>query len=78
MLEPPRQLNVLFHVMRHCRILYFQGGILEATEELASADLIDAAKAASSRHPHMTAEIWLDGTKAAIVRPSWAHPSGYR
>ena len=59
--------------MSNCRILYFRGGILEATEEVASADLVDAAKAASARHPQMTAEIWRDGRKAVIVRPSWAY-----
>ena len=57
--------------MPDCRILYFRGGILEATDELASVDLVTAAKTASSRHPHLTAEIWLDGRKAAVVRPCW-------
>lgn len=59
--------------MANCRILYFQGGILEATEEALSADLVEAARAASSRYPNMTAEIWRDGKKAAVVRPCWAH-----
>jgi hypothetical protein len=59
--------------MDNWRILYFHGGILEATDELACADLVDAAKAASSSHPHLTAEIWRDDRKVAIVRPSWNH-----
>jgi hypothetical protein len=57
-----------------CRILYLRGGILEATDELSSVDVVSAAKAASAKHPHLTAEIWLDGRKAAVVRPSCASP----
>lgn len=57
--------------MSDCRILYFRGGILEETDEVAFNGLVDAARAASSKHPHLTAEIWLGGRKAAIVRPSW-------
>jgi hypothetical protein len=59
--------------MPNCRILYFRGGILEAAEDLSSADLVEAAQAASSRHLHLTAEIWLDGKKAAIVLPCGGH-----
>ena len=58
--------------MTNCRILYFEGGVLQATDEMPFVDLVDAARAASSKHPHLTAEIWLDGRKAAIVRPSWS------
>lgn len=50
-----------------------QGGILEATDEVAFDDLVDAARAASSRHPHLTAEIWRGGRKAAVVKPCWNH-----
>jgi hypothetical protein len=64
--------------MPECRILYFRGGILEDTADLASGDLLDAAKTASSTHPHLTAEVWLDGRKAAIVRPSWDHQLAHR
>jgi hypothetical protein len=49
------------------------GGILEATDEVASVDAIAAAQTASSTHPHFTAEIWLDGKKVAVVRPTWRH-----
>ena len=52
-------------------ILYFRGGILEDREHLASEDLVEAARVASSRHPHLTAEIWWEGKKAAVVRPCW-------
>ena len=55
------------------RILYFRGGILEATDEVASVDVIAAAQTASSKHPHLTAEIWLEGRKVAVVRPTWCH-----
>jgi hypothetical protein len=56
--------------MPECRILYFRGGILEDTSEPLPGDLVEAARMASSTHPHLTAEIWLDGHKAAIVRPA--------
>jgi hypothetical protein len=59
--------------MPQCRILYFRGGILEDSAELASGDLLDAAKTASSHHPDLMAEVWLDGRKAAVIRPSWRH-----
>lgn len=49
-----------------------RGGILEATDEVPLDDLVDAARAASSKHPHLTAEIWRDGRKAAVVRPCWS------
>ena len=61
--------------MSDYRILYCRGGggILETTEEVKSVDVIAAARAASSKHPHFTAEIWLDGRKVAVVRPTWRH-----
>lgn len=52
-----------------CRILYFRGGILEETEDLAPENLLEAARVASATNPHFTAEIWQDGRKAAIIRP---------
>ena len=57
--------------MSTCRIFYFRGGVLEDTAELGADDVVQAAKSASSSHPELTAEIWLDGRKAAVVRPSW-------
>jgi hypothetical protein len=59
--------------MSNCRILYFRGGILEASDELSCADLVDAAKIASSRHPQLTAEIWWGQKKVGIVGPCWYH-----
>ena len=53
------------------RILYFRGGILEDSENFASEDLLEAASAASSRHPHLTAEVWHAGRKVAVVGPYW-------
>lgn len=53
------------------RILYFRGGILEAVEDFAPEDLLEAARAASSNHPHLTAEVWRRGRKAAVIRPCW-------
>jgi hypothetical protein len=55
------------------RIFYFREGLLEDSEEGVSDDLVTLAKAASSKHPHLTAEIWWGGRKAAVVRPSWEH-----
>jgi hypothetical protein len=60
--------------MANCRILYFRGRILEATDEVASADLVEAARVASSRHPNLTAEIWRKGKKVAILRLPWGIP----
>jgi len=57
--------------MSTCRILYFRGSVLEDTTELADEDVVGAARSASSTHPELTAEIWLDGRKVGIVRPSW-------
>ena|SRR5689334_21374617 len=56
-----------------CRILYFRGGILEGTEDFASEDLFEAARVASGTRPHLTAEIWQDGRKAAVIRPCSLH-----
>jgi hypothetical protein len=59
--------------MSQCRILYLRESILEDTAELTSDDLIEAARMASSTHPHLTAEIWWDGRKVAVIRPCWTH-----
>lgn len=64
--------------MSQCQILYFRGGILEDTDELSSVDILAAAKTASSKHPHLTAEIWLDRRKAAVLRPYWDHRATHK
>ena len=64
--------------MPECRILYFRGGILEDTSEFLPGDVVEAARTACSTHPHLTAEIWIDGRKAAIVRPSRHDGTGRR
>jgi len=53
------------------RILYFRGAILEAVEDFAPEDLLEAARAASSKYPDLTAEIWQRGRKSAVIRPCW-------
>jgi hypothetical protein len=58
------------------RIFYFPGPILEETAEVATDDLVEAAQTASSKHPHLTAEIWRGDQKVAICRPAWAHKHG--
>jgi hypothetical protein len=60
-----------------CRILYFRGGILEEIEDFAPEDLFEAARLASSTHPHLTAEIWQDGRKAAVIRPCSRHRTSH-
>jgi hypothetical protein len=57
--------------MPACRVLYFREAILEHTQELGCDDLVEAAKVASATHPHLTAEIWWNGKKVAVIRPSW-------
>ena len=64
--------------MDNCRILYFRGRILEATDGAASADLVKAAKAASSRYPALMYEIWREGRKAAVVLPCREHDGTHR
>lgn len=49
--------------MSDFHIFYFRGGLLEATDDIASQDLVEAARVASSKYPHLTAEIWVDGKK---------------
>jgi hypothetical protein len=52
------------------RIFYLRGGgLLDGTEEVVSDDLVTAARTASSKHPQLTAEIWSEDRKVAIVRP---------
>jgi hypothetical protein len=57
------------------RIFYLGGGgLLDDTEEVVTQDLVTAARAASSKHPHLTAEIWSEDRKVAVVRPSGSTP----
>lgn len=58
-----------------CRILYFRGGILEETHDRAPEDFFEAARVASATHPHLTAEVWQDGRKVAVIRPCSLHNS---
>lgn len=51
---------------------------MEDTDELSSVDILAAAKTASSKHPHLTAEIWLDRRKAAVLRPYWDHRATHK
>ena len=57
-----------------CRILYFRGPILEEADEAETSDVVEAAKIASAKNPHLTAEIWIENRKAAICRPRWDDP----
>ena len=69
----------LFHETFRCLVAYvvpdsvFPGGILEEASELATSDLVEAARLASSKHPHLTAELWQGDKKVAICRPCWDH-----
>lgn len=63
------------------RIIYFRGPVLEKAEEVSTKDLVEATQIASSKHPHLTAEIWRGDKKVAICRPTWDHyyrPGGRR
>lgn len=51
------------------RILYFRGELLEDAEEFASEDLVAATACASSKHPHLTAEIWRNARKLCVIGP---------
>ena len=55
------------------RIFYFRGPVLESTEEVETDDLVEAAGAASAKHPHLTAEVWRDDRKVAVCRPRPGH-----
>jgi hypothetical protein len=61
-------------IMSTYRIFYLRGGgLLDDAEEVACDDLVTAAKAASSKHPQLTAEIWSESKKVAVVRPCPPH-----
>jgi len=64
---------MLGYICMSYRIFYFQGGILEDSAEVTTSDIVEAAKLASSQHPHLTAEIWRGDKKVAICRPCWDH-----
>ena len=58
------------------RIFYLAGGgLLNDTEEVVSDDLVTATQTASSKHPHLTAEIWSESRRVAVIRPSSRHHS---
>jgi hypothetical protein len=63
----------VFIPMSTYRIFYLRGGLLEAADEFSSDDVVAAAKTASSTHPELTAEIWRDDRKVAVVRPCTDH-----
>ena len=52
------------------RILYFSDSLLYDSELLPTENVVEAAKHASSRSPHLTAEIWSGARKLAVIRPS--------
>ena len=55
------------------RIIYLGEGLDDERQEVASDDLVAAAQTASSTHPHLTAEIWLEDRIVAVVRPCSRH-----
>ena len=55
------------------RILYLRGGLLDGTEEVATDDLVAVTRTACATRPHLTAEIWRDGRKVAVVHPCKQH-----
>jgi hypothetical protein len=53
------------------RILYLSESVLEDAELYETESVVDAVKHASECPPDLTAEVWSDEGKAAVVRPSW-------
>ena len=53
------------------RILYLSESVLEGAELCETESVVDAVKLASECPPELTAEVWSDEGKAAVVRPSW-------
>lgn len=52
------------------RILYFSEGLLENSDVLQAGNAVEAVRHASSRWPHLKAEVWLKNARVAVVRPS--------
>jgi len=52
------------------RIFYFSEGLLQDSELLEWADLIEAVRHASRHLPHLRAEIWSGENRIAVIRPS--------
>lgn len=55
------------------RIVYLGDGLTQEEREVASDDLLAVTQMASSRYPHLTAEIWLEDRQVAVVRPCSRH-----
>ena len=55
------------------RIIYIGDGLTPEGQDIAAGDLVAAAQIASSRHPHLTAEIWIENRKVAVIRPCSRH-----
>ena len=53
------------------RILYLSESVLENAELYETESVVDAVKHASECPLDLTAEVWSDDGKAAVVRPSW-------
>ena len=56
--------------MSQMTIFYFEDSVLRATEELQSANVVEAMQRASTQHPELRAEVWSSEGKLAIVRPT--------
>jgi hypothetical protein len=58
--------------------ILFPGPVLEHTAVAETDQIVDAGKLASSKHPHLLAEIWQNDRKVAVCRPccSMAHELG--
>ena len=55
------------------RIIYLGEGYIPDRRDVSSEDLVAVAQLASSMHPQLTAEIWLENRKVAVVRPCSRH-----
>lgn len=53
------------------RILYLAESVLEDAELYETESIVEAVKRAPAGPADLTAEVWSDEGKAAVVRPSW-------
>jgi hypothetical protein len=52
------------------RIFYFQGSVLDQTEELDARDVLEAIERASGKPPKVSAEIWSEKGRVGIIGPA--------
>ncbi len=56
--------------MERFRILYFRESVLEHDEEVRVRDALEAIEQASSKPPHLRAEVWSERGRVAEIATS--------